>query len=119
MGWHFVPSTQLSGDMFGYHWLGSDHLAVYLLGVSGHGVGFSLLAVSAANLLSAGSLPENDFRGPGAVASSRSGQRRTRGDEQSVEDRLAVRRHGGPGQPARGLLRHRPQRQVQRRGRRP
>src|SRR5262245_21907037 len=50
--WLFVPSTQLGGDMFGYHWLDSDHLAVYLLDVSGHGVGSSLLAVSAANLLS-------------------------------------------------------------------
>jgi hypothetical protein len=35
--------------------------------VSGHGVGSPLLAVSAANLLSAGSLPDTDFRGPGAV----------------------------------------------------
>jgi sigma-B regulation protein RsbU (phosphoserine phosphatase) len=65
--WRFVPSTQLGGDMFGYHWLGPDHLAVYLLDVSGHGVGSSLLAVSAANLLSAGSLPDTDFRDPGAV----------------------------------------------------
>jgi hypothetical protein len=42
-------------------------LAVYLPGVSGHGIGSSLLAVSAANLVSAGSLPDTDFRGPGAV----------------------------------------------------
>src|SRR5262249_4770907 len=48
--WRFIPSTQLGGDMFGYHWLDPDHLAVYLLDVSGHGVGSSLLAVSAANL---------------------------------------------------------------------
>lgn len=27
----FVPSTQLGGDMFGYHWLDSEHLAIYLL----------------------------------------------------------------------------------------
>jgi sigma-B regulation protein RsbU (phosphoserine phosphatase) len=63
----FVPSTQLGGDMFGYHWLDPDHLAVYLLDVSGHGVGSSLLAVSAANLLSARSLPDTDFRNPGEV----------------------------------------------------
>src|SRR5262249_1192932 len=43
------------------------HLAVYLLDVSGHGVGSSLLAVSAANLLSARSLPDTDFRNPGSV----------------------------------------------------
>ena len=63
----FVPSTQLGGDMFGYHWLDPGHLAVYLLDVSGHGVGSSLLAVSAANLLSAQSLPDTDFRDPGGV----------------------------------------------------
>jgi sigma-B regulation protein RsbU (phosphoserine phosphatase) len=63
----FVPSTQLGGDMFGYHWLDKQHLAVYLLDVSGHGVGSSLLAVSAANLLSAQSLPDTNFRDPGGV----------------------------------------------------
>jgi sigma-B regulation protein RsbU (phosphoserine phosphatase) len=65
--WRFVPSTQLGGDMFGYHWLDPNHLSVYLLDVSGHGVGSSLLAVSAANLLSAQSLPGADFRDPGGV----------------------------------------------------
>jgi sigma-B regulation protein RsbU (phosphoserine phosphatase) len=69
VAWRFVPSTQLGGDMFGYHWLDPDHLAVYLLDVSGHGVGSSLLAVSAANLLSAQSLPGTDFRDPGQVLS--------------------------------------------------
>jgi sigma-B regulation protein RsbU (phosphoserine phosphatase) len=65
--WRFVPSTQLGGDMFGYHWLDPDHLAIYLLDVSGHGVGSSLLAVSAVNVLAAQSLPSTDFRDPGAV----------------------------------------------------
>jgi sigma-B regulation protein RsbU (phosphoserine phosphatase) len=65
--WRFVPSTQLGGDMFGFHWLDPEHLAVYLLDVSGHGVGSSLLAVSAANLLSAQSLPDTDCRNPGQV----------------------------------------------------
>jgi sigma-B regulation protein RsbU (phosphoserine phosphatase) len=67
--WKFVPSTQLGGDMFGYHWIDPDHLAVYLLDVSGHGVGSSLLAVSAANVLSSRALPETDFRNPGQVLS--------------------------------------------------
>jgi sigma-B regulation protein RsbU (phosphoserine phosphatase) len=65
--WRFVPSTQLGGDMFGYHWLDPDHLAIYLLDVSGHGVGSSLLAVSAMNVLASESLPDTDFRDPGAV----------------------------------------------------
>jgi phosphoserine phosphatase RsbU/P len=65
--WRFVPSTQLGGDMFGYHWLDADHLALYLLDVSGHGVGSSLLAVSVNNLLAAQSLPRTDFLDPGQV----------------------------------------------------
>lgn len=65
--WRFTPSTQLAGDMFGYHWLDPEHFVIYLLDVSGHGVGSSLLAVSAANLLSAQSLPDTDFRKPGEV----------------------------------------------------
>ncbi len=67
--WRFVPSTQLGGDIFGYHWLDPDHLAVYLLDVSGHGVGSSLLAVSATNLLSSQALPDIDFRQPGKLLS--------------------------------------------------
>lgn len=63
----FVPSTQLGGDMFGYHWLDPDHLAIYLLDVSGHGVGSSLLAVTAASVLTAMSLPDTDFRDPARV----------------------------------------------------
>ncbi len=49
--YRFVPSTHLGGDVFGYHWLDRDHLALYLLDVSGHGVGSSLPAVSVAILL--------------------------------------------------------------------
>lgn len=67
--WKYVPSTDLAGDMFGYHWLDPDHLALYLLDVSGHGVGSSLLAVSAANVLAAQSLPHTDFRDPAQVLS--------------------------------------------------
>lgn len=65
--WRFVPSTQLGGDMFGYHWLDREHLALYLLDVSGHGVGSSLLAVSVNNLLASQSLPNTDCREPGKV----------------------------------------------------
>lgn len=65
--WRFVPSTQLAGDMFGHQWLDPDHLAVFLLDVSGHGVGSALLAVSVGNLLMAKSLPDTDPRNPAAV----------------------------------------------------
>ena len=65
--WKFVPSSQLAGDMFGYHWLNPEKLAVYLLDVSGHGVGSALLAVSAGNVLANQSLPDTDFSKPGEV----------------------------------------------------
>jgi sigma-B regulation protein RsbU (phosphoserine phosphatase) len=67
IGWKFVPSTQLAGDMFGYHWIDKKHLALYLLDVSGHGVGSALLAVSAANVLGAAASTGADPRDPGAV----------------------------------------------------
>ena len=65
--WRFVPSTQLGGDSFGYHWLDSEHFAVYLLDVSGHGVGASLMSVSALNVLRSQSLPHTDFHDPAQV----------------------------------------------------
>jgi sigma-B regulation protein RsbU (phosphoserine phosphatase) len=65
--WRFTPSVYLAGDMFGYHWLDADRLVLYLLDVSGHGVGSALLAVTASNTLSSQSLPETDFGNPGSV----------------------------------------------------
>ncbi len=65
--WRFVPSTALGGDVFGYHWLDADHLALFLLDVCGHGVGAALMAVSALNVLSSRTLPATDFRDPGMV----------------------------------------------------
>ena len=65
--WRFVPSATLGGDAFGYHWLDDDHFGVYLLDVSGHGVGSALLGVSVLNTLRARALPMTDFRDPGQV----------------------------------------------------
>jgi sigma-B regulation protein RsbU (phosphoserine phosphatase) len=67
--WRFVPSAELGGDSFGYHWLDDDHFAVFLLDVSGHGVGSALLSVSAMNALRSQALPQTDFRQPGQVLS--------------------------------------------------
>ena len=52
----FLPSKQLGGDSFDYFWLDDDHLALYLLDVSGHGVGSALLSVSVLNLMRSRSL---------------------------------------------------------------
>ncbi len=65
--WRFVPSTQLGGDSFSYHWLDDEHFALFLLDVSGHGVGSSLMSVSALNILRSQALPNTDFRDPGQV----------------------------------------------------
>jgi len=52
----FLPSKQLGGDSFDYFWLDDNHLALYLLDVSGHGVGSALLSVSVLNLMRSRSL---------------------------------------------------------------
>ncbi len=65
--WRFVPSASLGGDSFGYHWLDEDHFAIYLVDVSGHGVGAALLSVSVINVLRSHTLPETDFRDPQQV----------------------------------------------------
>ncbi|MFM8804177.1 MAG: SpoIIE family protein phosphatase [Planctomycetia bacterium] len=68
--WRFFPSADLGGDAFGFHPLDADHVAVYLLDVCGHGVGAALLSVSALNAIRSESLPQTDFRDPGAVLAS-------------------------------------------------
>jgi sigma-B regulation protein RsbU (phosphoserine phosphatase) len=65
--WRFLPSVQLGGDAFGYHWLDEEHLAVFLLDVSGHGVRSALLSTSAMNAIRSRSLPEVDFLQPAQV----------------------------------------------------
>jgi len=68
--WRFVPSTSLGGDAFGYHWADEDHFAVYLIDVSGHGVGAALLSVSVMNVLRSQSLSNTDFKDPEQVLES-------------------------------------------------
>jgi len=67
--WRFQPSAELGGDIFGYHWVNPDRLAIYLLDVSGHGVGAALLSVSILNVLRSQTLPGTDFCDPAAVLS--------------------------------------------------
>ena len=65
--WRFQPSAELGGDIFGYHWINPDRLAIYLIDVSGHGVGAALLSVSVFNVLRTQSLQGTDFSDPAAV----------------------------------------------------
>ncbi|UCE52729.1 MAG: PP2C family protein-serine/threonine phosphatase [Desulfobacterales bacterium] len=68
--WRFIPSTSLGGDAFGYHMVDEDHFAIYLLDVSGHGVGAALLSVSVMNVLRSQSLPNTEFKNPEQVLES-------------------------------------------------
>jgi sigma-B regulation protein RsbU (phosphoserine phosphatase) len=68
--WSYVPSAELGGDTFGYHWLDSDRLALYLLDVCGHGVGPALLSVSVMNVLRSGTLQNADPAQPSSVLSA-------------------------------------------------
>jgi phosphoserine phosphatase RsbU/P len=68
--WLFLPSTELGGDAFGYHWIDDEHFALYLLDVCGHGVGSALLSITVMNTLRSGGLLNTDFRVPEAVLCS-------------------------------------------------
>lgn len=63
----FCPSQQLGGDCYDYYWLDPDYLAVYLLDVSGHGLGSALLSTSVLNVLRSQSLPDVNFYRPEKV----------------------------------------------------
>ena len=65
--WRFIPCESLGGDVFGYHWIDEDHLAAYVLDVSGHGVGPALMGVSAMNLIRSGSLEKDQMLSPARV----------------------------------------------------
>jgi sigma-B regulation protein RsbU (phosphoserine phosphatase) len=63
----FMTSTQLGGDLFGYHWLDDHRLAIYLLDVCGHGVGAALLSVSVQHAILTRTLPGVRFDQPHEV----------------------------------------------------
>jgi len=65
--WRFEPCSSLGGDIFGYHWLDNDNLAIYLIDVSGHGVGAALLSASVINTLRSKTLPSTNFHQPSQV----------------------------------------------------
>lgn len=65
--WVYEPSARLGGDAFGYQMLDDRHFAVFLLDVTGHGVGPALHAVSVTNAIRQRLLPNVDFRDVGAV----------------------------------------------------
>ncbi len=63
----YLPSRELGGDCFDYGWLDDDHLLVYLIDVSGHGIEPALLSVSVHNMLRSRSLGIETMLEPDAV----------------------------------------------------
>jgi sigma-B regulation protein RsbU (phosphoserine phosphatase) len=63
----FVPSRQLGGDCFDYYWLDPDYLAIYLLDVSGHGLGATLPSIAVMNMLRSQSMDGVNFYQPNHV----------------------------------------------------
>ena len=63
----FIPSRQLGGDGFDYYWLDSEHLAIYLLDASGHGLRAALPTLSVLNLLKSRALPQINYYQPSDV----------------------------------------------------
>ncbi|MBR8827494.1 MAG: SpoIIE family protein phosphatase [Gomphosphaeria aponina SAG 52.96 = DSM 107014] len=65
----FIPSQKLGGDIFDYFWLDSDHLGMYLLDVSGHGLRAALPSVSIINILRSQKLNKVNYYQPQEVLS--------------------------------------------------
>lgn len=63
----YLPSQELAGDVFDYRWIDDDHLLIYLVDVSGHGIGPAMLSVSVHNMLRSGSLSPPTLLAPDAV----------------------------------------------------
>lgn len=65
--WRYLPAATLGGDTLGYHWVDDEHLALYLIDVTGHGLDSALLSVTVTNVIRAGALPGADMRQPAQV----------------------------------------------------
>ena len=78
----YLPSRELGGDSFDYTWIDDDHLLVYLVDVSGHGLEPALLSVSVHNMLRSGSLGIDTVSAPEAALAelNRLFQMREQGD---------------------------------------
>lgn len=65
--WRYIPSSTLGGDTLGFHWIDADHLALYLIDVTGHGLDSAMLSVTVHNVVRAGSLRGTDMKRPDQV----------------------------------------------------
>ena len=62
-----VFASSLGGDMLGYRWFDDDHLAIWVLDVCGHGIGSSLLSITANDAVSSMPRLKMPYTCPGTV----------------------------------------------------
>lgn len=70
----YMAAQAVGGDSFGYEWIDDDHLVVYLIDVSGHGVKPALLSVSVHNLLRSGGFTRDTLLAPDRVLTELNGR---------------------------------------------
>jgi sigma-B regulation protein RsbU (phosphoserine phosphatase) len=63
----FLPCGQLGGDCLDFYWLDDQHLLIYLLDVSGHGLAAALPSISVHHLLRSQALPKATLYSPSQV----------------------------------------------------
>ena len=78
----YLPAQEVGGDCFHYAWIDDDHLIVYLIDVSGHGVEPALVSVSVHNMLRSGSLSRQTLVAPDQVLSE-------------LNSKFPMEKHGG------------------------
>jgi len=61
------PSRELAGDCYDFRWIDEDHLVIYLIDVSGHGVEPAMVSVSVHNVLRSGTLTWETMLAPHSV----------------------------------------------------
>ncbi|AHH08501.1 SpoIIE family protein phosphatase [Borrelia anserina] len=57
--WVFVPSERIGGDFFNYYFI-NDDLIIYLIDISGHGIGSALLSLSVSSVINSYIINTND-----------------------------------------------------------
>ncbi len=68
IGWKFMPSNVIGGDIFNIFRLDEDHVGIYMIDVSGHGVPSALITVSVSQILQPDSghvTKERTYEAPG------------------------------------------------------
>ncbi|AHH06585.1 Stage II sporulation protein E [Borrelia crocidurae DOU] len=59
--WIFVPSKRIGGDFFNYYFVNDDNLIIYLIDISGHGVGSALLSLNVSSVINSYVMNNNDI----------------------------------------------------------